>query len=541
MPSLATLMDVRPLEHAERDFTGAELTLIYDRLTSKQTVRSLLFAVVELLHKGLESGPELPKSQKDSKFPLSRSERELNVRRVRLSVKEALDWYRSCAQGRGEIPLVSWEYAQKKEPYSLQLPPFSEEPAWPNVVLEEEESFWAEAPFWGRRPGGTRRHQLISETPGFTVSSWDPEDREKARRWLKEQIPVDIFERPRLLGSIHLVLTNPAFGRISVRMNKEDSTEALIRVQQWPGQALTGLQLYVRHERPTGPMSIHRVALDQPGLVLKFAREPYLLSFAIVSETHGLLYDSKPAGAIREVRMSMNVQTRIRRVSVPARSRTRGEQVYTVQVAQPTESTTGHSPLPAALSTLLEDERDFKERKRALEFGQRWFDGNVEEAAEFIQGLIQGASRDILIVDAYFGYTELMRYALASRILGAQVRILSSQEYLEKVPEEGSAETQGSLLLKALRRAREQDPSLKVEVRVGTGKKAPVHDRFLAVDESVVWLLGSSLNEFGKRGTTSVKLPHAEPIQQVLRQHWDKALPLEDFQASPNASEPEAS
>lgn len=542
MPETSILADARPLEHAVEDFAGAELTLVYDRETSaKNPTRSLVFAVVELLHEGLEFGPELPISQKDSCFTLKQSSRELNLRRVRLTVKEGLDWYRACADGRAEIPLVGWERAKGNTPHSLQLPPFSEEPRWPYAVLEAEKSFWGDAPFWGYRPGGTRRHQLISESADFTVQSWSKEDRDKARKWLREQLPIDIFERPRLLGSIHLVLTNPVFGRLHIRMNKDDPAEARVRVQRWPGRALSGLHLHVRHERPTGPMSVHRVPLQHPHTALKFESDPHFLSFDILSESHGLLHASKPSTAIGEVRMTMNVVTRHRRISVPARSRKRGPQTYSVPVALPRESTTGSNPLPAALSLLLEDEQDFRQRQQALELGQRWFDGNVEEATEFLQKLIQEARREILIVDAYFGYTELLRYALVSKVLGVQVQIMTSQEYLDKTPEGEGTTTQGSLLSAALGQVLQQDSSLKIEIRVGTGKKAPVHDRFLVLDGNIVWLLGSSLNEFGKRGTTVVRLPHAGPIRQALLLHWDAATPLEEFMARPGASEPDAS
>jgi hypothetical protein len=63
------------------------------------------------------------------------------------------------------------------------------------------------------------------------------------------------------------------------------------------------------------------------------------------------------------------------------------------------------------------------------------------------------------------------------------------------------------------------------------GDKPPVHDRFLVLDEDTVWMLGSSLNELGKRGTTVLRLPHAQPVRDPLLQHWAKALPLDAFMA----------
>ena len=60
------------------------------------------------------------------------------------------------------------------------------------------------------------------------------------------------------------------------------------------------------------------------------------------------------------------------------------------------------------------------------------------------------------------------------------------------------------------------------------GDSAPIHDRFLVLDNDI-WLLGSSLNEFGERGTATVRLPYApEPLENIERV-WGDARPLEEF------------
>ena len=46
----------------------------------------------------------------------------------------------------------------------------------------------------------------------------------------------------------------------------------------------------------------------------------------------------------------------------------------------------------------------------------------------------------------------------------------------------------------------------KVECRLLIGKKAELHDRFIVADDNV-WMLGCSLNEFGNRATTLIRVP----------------------------------
>lgn len=534
MAPIITVPHTYPLDRAEQDFKGAELTMVYVRAWGddpKACIRSLVFAVAELLHDALEFGPELPVKAGDACLRVHQTS-ELNLRRVRLPVSQALKWYRGCAGGQGEIPLTAAERKQEMQPFPLALPLFGEEPPWPNIVLESEESFWGDAPFWGDRPGGIRRHQLIAATPEFRVGLWNKEQRDKARKWLRHVLPVDIFERPRLLGSIHLILTNPAFGRVRARLDKSDARQLHFSLQRWPGREFSRLRLYIREERPTGPTLLQAVSIESPRMTLQLAFEPYLVSFIITSDTHGLLYASKPYTFVRQSKSYGLLQTGVRRVAVPARSRKRAPETYAVPVESLVESIIGTATLPSALVTLIADDADFQQRRHALQLGQRWFDGNIDDATEFLRGLIENARKDILIVDAYFGDVELLRYALASTIHEAYIRILTSQEHLNTKSDGNDSTTYAVQLADALGQVRAQDPAINIEVRVGMGAKSPVHDRFLVLDEDTVWLLGFSLNEFGSRGTMAVRLPHGAPVYEALARHWDAATLLDDFVAA---------
>ena len=45
-----------------------------------------------------------------------------------------------------------------------------------------------------------------------------------------------------------------------------------------------------------------------------------------------------------------------------------------------------------------------------------------------------------------------------------------------------------------------------LECRLLIGRKAELHDRFIVADDNV-WMLGCSLNEFGNRATTLIRVP----------------------------------
>ena len=62
------------------------------------------------------------------------------------------------------------------------------------------------------------------------------------------------------------------------------------------------------------------------------------------------------------------------------------------------------------------------------------------------------------------------------------------------------------------------------------GKRPTIHDRFLFAGERH-WMLGASINGFGKRGTLMVIVPDPEPLAEDLRSVWDSSLTLTDWLA----------
>lgn len=68
----------------------------------------------------------------------------------------------------------------------------------------------------------------------------------------------------------------------------------------------------------------------------------------------------------------------------------------------------------------------------------------------------------------------------------------------------------------------------QLEVKVMVGEKADIHDRFLITD-NFVWLLGSSLNEFGSRGTMLVRLPEPKAVIETLESIYSRSEDFSDW------------
>jgi hypothetical protein len=60
------------------------------------------------------------------------------------------------------------------------------------------------------------------------------------------------------------------------------------------------------------------------------------------------------------------------------------------------------------------------------------------------------------------------------------------------------------------------------------GKTPPLHDRFLVIDDEVLFL-GNSLNALGDRASLILSVPDSEPILAKLRAMATSALPFETY------------
>ncbi|MBE7561795.1 hypothetical protein H7F10_02215 [Acidithiobacillus sp. HP-6] len=67
-----------------------------------------------------------------------------------------------------------------------------------------------------------------------------------------------------------------------------------------------------------------------------------------------------------------------------------------------------------------------------------------------------------------------------------------------------------------------------VTTLVLSGKSPPLHDRFLVIDDEVLFL-GNSLNALGERASLILSVPDSEPILARLRAMAKLALPFEAY------------
>lgn len=517
------------LAQCEADYSIAEITSVA-HVAPGALAPTHLLAVVELLHKDLESNPLIGREPNSGGYPrridLGARAGKLLVQRWHLSVREGIQWYRACACGSMSVPGMN-----PSQQTVVQLGQLGDDPPWPYVVVEVEK-FWRGSEFWGNRPGGSRWHRLLPVDPVRITNGWEVSDFEKARDFLVSEIHLDILSRSVLLGSCHLCLPNPVFRGLHQSAGR-DWKSITFDLQLHPSGTLDVLELTVWNRRSWGATSVRHMIL-QPGTnVLCVPEGVEQVAHSVFCQKRGLMMQSEPAGFIRAISTTMHIVSEQRHVET-----SRGR--YSVGVGGDPEQIQVGTPRPVdALARLAADEGQQRTEKAWTATAFQWFDKNSVAGAQAIRDIIQSASKSVDLLDPYFGRGDLLEFALSTTKHGLPFRVLTSHDFCTSGEDPDLKIELGDALAKTLDSVQARDPRLDIQIKVMPGQKSPVHDRFLIVD-GTVWVLGASLNEFGSRGSLLMKLP-ASPDQgtsgslafsvseRVFDAHWGTSNSLSDW------------
>ena len=487
-PALYTPTDEAFVAQCESDYTIAEITALAHVDPDTNNLTHLL-SVVELIHQHLEENPLIglpPPHGYPRRTNIGRRGGSLLVQRWHLPVRDGIEWYKTCSTG-------SNFFLGTQTP--IPLGALGSDPLWPHLVAEVE-SFWPDAEFWGDRPGGSRWHRLLPLAPVEITENWERIDFEKARSFLMAEIHMDLLSRSVMLGSCHLRLPNPVYRDLHQHVD-DDWRSINFEVVPYSDQPVQGLELTFWNRRAWGATQVRRMALQAGSNLLTVPEGVEQVAHAVHSESRGLLEQSEVAGFITAVNAQINLVTEQRRVLDQAASAGASPSAYTVGIVGHAEEIQVGTPRPVgALCRLAADEDQRNTRKAWSQVSFRWFDRDSLGGAQAVRDIIGNATKRIDLIDPYFGRGDLLRFALATTRHALPLRILTSAFFCSSWFDQELKIEHGDALVHSLDNVQEQDPRLNIEIKVMAGKKPPVHDRFLIVDEAV-WVLGASLNEFG--------------------------------------------
>lgn len=504
------------------DLTGyGEASLLLSWSFSSETGEAeMIFACVELL------AQEIPAPE--TKLLLDAEKRRSSGRcvwlgQVKMPASEALQWYTHAIEGDWTVPP---ELAIRiREGESPRYRPLGEgllEPAWPSLnLLRSTPANLSFIPIDLECP---RVHHRLTRAPAS--ESWTPEDRRDVSEILRSMLHVSLINFPSLWGSAHLVAHNPVLRSVGLRIVARESSEDLaVTLIPRRSASLAELSVSVWELRNEAAQHLASFRGRSPVTLLSLTGEREAVALSVDSDIHGRIYDSNPVHFIKSIHLGMQVTGSRREVTVDRGSK--GKHTFHVSTFSDGGNTVIGTSRPLNALMKMSREAEAQKAREALTAREEvWFDGDWDDAQDTLRSLVSRARRRVTLVDYFFSDQDVGLLIPAVASLDVEIRVLTSKEGLKRVGAgkdgframaEKLERTVGSMVAKLRMQS--------VQVRYMTGTKAPIHDRFLVVDDRV-YLLGSSLNEYGSRATMLVRLRYPDVVRPHIERQWNAAKRL---------------
>jgi hypothetical protein len=350
----------------------------------------------------------------------------------------------------------------------------------------------------------------------------------------------DLNAMPEHLGNVYLFGCNPLLRSWECRLADYDKS-LLFRFNQRAGQSISACKLILEEVRgDQGGFYLEQI-LDAPDTLVTLPYFPDRLHIRLF-DIYGHWIDHSFSGwsnfafdlAIQDRVIDYRVQTEsgIQVFSVP---KYLSESRVAVGIY---DWTAAHFLRDALASRRFED---LAKNKEFIFFPKK--SESLPLAKKAVRELLNSARRRCMILDPYFGAADML-YIYQIENISLAIRVISSAAHLNERPRPpqppeppgwrgrwqrlrtawhgkpaNTAKTYMESLFTQLTEYAAVMQQQKIEFRVLRGDKSPLHDRFLVIDDEV-YLLGSSLNEFGSRTTTISRVPAPEEMIDQAEAWW---------------------
>lgn len=423
--------------------------------------------------------------------------------------------------------LSTGSWALENEPDAPRSPVplagISNEPRWPSMILRHD----ARAiPLHSRFCAHARMHHCLSDEPKIAVLL-NASELQKLHTCLKSWTGLDFSKSPELLQSAHIFQPLPLLRYVGTRLDAEErgpDRGILIDIVPRAGATLNGLEVHVLEKRPTGVRLLTRQRADRTFYRLPLSEDVQEITLRVYHDTYGLLLEEGPHAFLRGINTRLKLQSGERRVQVPA-DKHRKEEFLRIPLSTYDLDVSRGGDTRGAVATLVA----LDQRTRSPSDGiERWFNNDLDGALRLVRDLLKETEQEAWLVDPYFAAPEVRRWLPVVAEKNAQVRVLTSRRGLAvRARERGGGEREETRALKdEIDHVISERGLNPVDVRTMLGSEPDIHDRFLVVDQRV-WLLGSSLNAFGARGTMVIELRRPGPVLGELQAAWHRAETLE--------------
>jgi hypothetical protein len=337
---------------------------------------------------------------------------------------------------------------------------------------------------------------------------------------MKGALGVDLTGFDEHLGAVHLCFANHILRALQTSVAKDERT-LLVRCYERTGRSVDGCELELCDEWPhLGPGFRRRVVLTKPFLAIPLPSAPNNLR-ARLFDRAGRCIENDSLAFIKKFAMALDLVGTRRVVLKSKDGSEETRDVQTVSREKAIPAPTEHEE-PVAILAAAQRQREMDDLEAQRVF--IYFPGGDESrrrAYEVVRELIGRVRERCYILDPYLAAADVAAFVPFVPASGCSVRLLSSQQHLSgSVDDSTTHETALLNLLGTLNQL-----PFAVEVRKLLGKRSPVHDRILIIDDEA-YLLGSSLNEFGARATTLFRVPNPASLRSNFEAWWTDAAAL---------------
>lgn len=455
--------------------------------------RQMIFGMVDFIPKFL--GDEQGIAEQGIKV---KDRRMYHVRHV-TSVEEGYRWYSGAIEtGAVEMP---WDDPSKRIALCGENETFGmvESAQFPTTRYNDT------APFRTKLWSGAQMHHFMPATLSGELEKFIASDTSVAN-WLEERLLWSIDKHSEYLGSMDFVLPNPYFCRCHVRLNHPNggaSESVAVQLDRDCEDKNLSIYLQTRTLGEYGNVDVKRLPLAD-NVLFPASRVVDALGYVIVDETGQVLDRQDYTSFLRQINVSLFCQDPSR----PVKSRDGSIQVISQAVRESIQIGDDKNIPELKLHNKICDIRQSREDEnqgRDQHFYYR--DGGAAEA--FLRKIVLSAYEKLTIIDPYFSLSSIKMF-LSTLNHGVDVRIVTTADGIK---------TDGSVAAfqKAVKDMNCSDRRSEVIV-AGNGQ---LHDRFMIIDDSDVWMLGSSMKSLGDSLSVIVKLKDGVKTAKLLKDTID--------------------
>jgi hypothetical protein len=463
--------------------------------------RELIFGLVELYPSEITDLSEIQEQEEKINSPYNC---RIYYIRKKVKIDYAMQWYKKCLNEN----IVSLFEKDK----TFKIYEHVEKPRYPFFSIAQNSQ---NIPFISKIWGTVRCHHLMSIKVNDKITNLLKNN--KALDFTKNYLFWDISSYPEYHGSIHLILPNPVYRKLSMRLIPEHLKEGdklCIDIIPRLDKKLSDLRIYhiesVHGELLGGQFK----DISETQTILPFCGVADKTSCVIYCQKRGLLDYSPMNSFIRTISSSLNIIEKQRIIKIRDKTKNTEESYKTdvvKNISQNINKSTKDIPELCHSKNFINYKLQRKRIEAGNEYGQTFFYNAPNEAKFFIRNLISNSKEQIIIIDPYFSGMELVKFVCAISMENVKIKIVTSGAHLKEKISQNSPKEEWEILQEHKKLI---PNNIEINVMIGT---AVIHDRYLIIDGEV-WFSGNSLHTIGQRASTIIKLPNPYDVIEKLNE-----------------------